>query len=61
MDTTGLLKEKEAAAFLSLSVVTLRAWRCNRRVPLAYVKLSRAIRYRVSDLEKFVADSTVGG
>ena len=57
-----LLTEKEAAEFLNVSPGTLSVVRCTRRRPqLAYVRVGRAIRYRLSDLEKFLSDRTVGG
>ena len=54
-----LLTEREAAAFLNLSPVTLQHWRSNGTGP-AFVKLSnRAIRYLRHDLDAFVSDRTV--
>lgn len=50
-----LLSEREAAEFLRLAVPTMRNWRCAKRGP-AYLKLgARAVRYRFSDLQAFVA------
>ena len=57
--TAKALKEKEAAAYLGLSVKTLQAWRFYSKGP-KYLKLSgRAIRYRVEDLDQFMEASTV--
>lgn len=51
-----LLNDREAAAWLSLAVGTLRNWRATKRGP-AYVKLGpRAVRYAESALARFVAD-----
>ena len=58
---TVLLNEKRATEFLDLSPGTLSVWRCTRRYPLPYVKIGRAVRYRLVDLENFIASRTVGG
>ena len=47
------LTETEAAARLRLKVATLRAWRNQGRGP-AYVRLGRAIRYLVGDIDEFL-------
>jgi predicted DNA-binding transcriptional regulator AlpA len=54
-----LLTEKEAALVLGVSVYTLQKWRL-RRVGPRYVKLGRAIRYRMSDLLDFISGNTIG-
>lgn len=51
----NLLAEREVAARLALSLSTLRNWRVSKRGP-AYLKIGkRAVRYRLEDLEKFIA------
>jgi excisionase family DNA binding protein len=47
------LTEAEAAHRLGLKVATLRAWRHQGRGP-AYVRLGRAVRYIVSDIDDFL-------
>ena len=47
------LTEVDAAARLGLKVATLRAWRHQGRGP-AFVRLGRAIRYLVHDLDAFM-------
>ena len=50
-----LLDEREMAARLGLSISTLRNWRVARRGP-RYLKLgARAVRYRLADVETFLA------
>lgn len=50
-----LLNEKQAADFLGLKPRTLQAWRWAGGGP-KYVRLSaRAVRYRQSDLDDYVA------
>lgn len=55
-----LLTTKEAAEVLNLSEQTLRNWRSTGLVKVPYVELGSAVRYRVSDLEKYIERNTVG-
>ena len=50
--TSRLLKEREAAQFLTLKVATLRRWRWYGRGP-RYLKLGGAIRYELAEIEAF--------
>lgn len=47
------LDEKQAARLLAVAVQTLRNWRHQRRGP-AYIKMGRAVRYQIKDLEDFM-------
>ena len=60
VDFTKVVDEKIAAEILGVTPGTLSVWRCTRRYPLPYVKVGRAVRYRLADLEKFLSDRTVG-
>ena len=52
-----LLDRKAAAKFLSVSPETLAVWDCTKRYNLKPIKLgTRAVRYRLSVLERFVED-----
>lgn len=53
-----LLKEKEAAELMKLSVHTLRNDRHLGR-GCAYVALGRAIRYRRSDIDSYIEQSRI--
>lgn len=53
-----LLNEREAAQLLGLSPKTLQDRRLKRRPP-TYLKLGHAVRYRASDLEAFIQQSTI--
>jgi len=53
-----LLTESEVSNLLAVSVHTLRQWRMGRRGP-AFCKIGRIVRYRRSDLDRFISDSTV--
>ncbi|WP_025322238.1 helix-turn-helix transcriptional regulator [Deferrisoma camini] len=52
-----LMNEKEAAAYLGLSVRTLQAWR-QKGIGPAWKKLGRAVRYALSDLDAFLEECT---
>lgn len=47
-----VVTERKASEELGIAVQTLRNWRHQRRGP-AYLKLGRAVRYRVGDLNDF--------
>jgi len=55
-----LMSTGAAAAYLNVEPQTLAAWRCLGRHGLPYVKVGRAVRYRLADLQEFVARNTVG-
>jgi len=58
-----LWDERQAAAALTLKPSTLNFWRSQHRgnpdYALPYIKIGAAIRYRKSDVEKFIADRLV--
>lgn len=58
-ETNQYLAPAEAAQYLGVSVDLLAQWRCKRRVPLPFVKIGKLVRYRMRDLERFLADNTV--
>ena len=59
---TGLNNQKsvftvpEAAAYLGLAVSTLNKWRCIGGGP-EFLKLGKAVRYRVADLDGWIASN----
>lgn len=53
-----MLTEPEAADYLSVKPNTLSQWRVTGRYNLPYVKVGRHIRYRLADLEAWVASRT---
>lgn len=55
----ALLTRDDAARYLSVQPGTLRVWACERRYPLPFVKVGRAVRYRIEDLDAFIAARTV--
>ena len=58
--TDRLLTRDEAAEFLGLkNSRTLEVWASTNRYGLPYVKVGRSVRYRLSDLEKWLQERTV--
>jgi predicted site-specific integrase-resolvase len=57
---TRLLSEQDTAEILGIRPQTLTNWRCTKRVPLPFVRVGRCIRYRLQDVEDFLAKNTVG-
>jgi excisionase family DNA binding protein len=51
----SLLDEKQAAEYLTLSPGTLSVWRSTGRYALPFVKVGRMVRYRLSDLDAWLA------
>lgn len=56
-----LLTRTEAAEYLGLAKSTLEVWACTKRYDLPFIKVGRAVRYRVADLELFIERNTIGG
>ena len=54
-----LLNRKEAARYLGVSPGTLAIWACTKRYDLQYLKLGRSVRYRRSELDRFLEQSLV--
>lgn len=49
-----VVDEKQAASYVNLSVKTLQARRAAHKAP-AFLKIGRSVRYRMADLEAFLA------
>lgn len=49
-----LLSDSQAAEFLTLAVGTLSVWRSTGRHALPYLKVGRAVRYRMGDLRAWL-------
>lgn len=54
----GLLNEEELATALEVKAETLRVWRTNKTGP-DFVKLGKAVFYRLTDVETWVANQVV--
>ena len=48
------LTTEEAAEYLGVKPSTLITWRCTKAVRIPHYKVGRAVRYRRSDLDKFI-------
>jgi len=46
----------QAAEYLGLAESTLNKWRCHGGGPV-FIKMGRAVRYRIEDLENFILKS----
>lgn len=55
-----LLTEKAAARRIGYRPNTLAGWRVSKRVKLPYIIVGGGVRYRPSDIEKFLLKRTVG-
>jgi hypothetical protein len=55
-----LLTPEQAAAILNIAPQTLSVWRTCGRYPLRYIKVGRAVRYRLADVEEFINSRSVG-
>ena len=54
----GLLDTEAAAKYLGVAEKTLRNWRAELRGP-SYVKFGAAVKYRVRDLDQFIAKHVI--
>ena len=54
-----LLDEKATAKLLGVTCAALRRWRREQRC-LKFVRIGRLIRYRITDIEEFIAKNTEG-
>ena len=57
--TDTLMTPTETAERLGVTPGTLAVWRCARRYSLGYVKVGRCVRYRASEVERFIEAGTV--
>lgn len=58
--SSSLRDERFAAAYLAVSVDTLRTWRKQNRGP-RYRRIGRCVRYSLADLVAFAESSPSGG
>ena len=56
----ALFTREEAATYLGIKPQTLALWACTKRYDLPFVKVGRAVRYRLADLDAFIESRTVG-
>lgn len=53
-----LLDEKQTAEYLQVAQGTLPVWRSSGRYGLPFIKIGRKVRYRRSDLDKWLEERT---
>jgi excisionase family DNA binding protein len=53
------MTRKEAAEYLGVESATLDNWATTKRYKLKFYKVGRLCKYRVEDLEEFIASRTV--
>lgn len=58
MTTDPLLTPEEAAQRIGVAATTLNVWRCTGRYSLPYVKAGARVRYRSSEVERFIERRT---
>lgn len=58
-DDRELLTREQAATYLGIRAQTLALWASTGRYALPYIRIGRSVRYRVVDLERFIASRTV--
>jgi DNA binding domain, excisionase family len=61
VDNASLLNAQEAAKFLNIKVDTLYDWVQLRRCNIPYIKIGKFLRFRKSDLDKWLEAYTVRG
>jgi excisionase family DNA binding protein len=52
---SGLLTRDQAAAYLGVAAQTLAAWASSGRYDLPFIRVGRCVRYRVRDLDEWLA------
>jgi len=57
---TALLNTKQVAHLLGIHPTTLRLARSRQSLALPHVRIGGAIRYRLSDVERFIQANTFG-
>jgi len=54
METSGYLKETEAADYLNCAPITLAKDRCDQKLGIPFYKLGRSVRYKREDLDAWM-------
>ena len=56
----ALMSRKQAAEYLGVKEQTLACWTTTKRYALPYIKVGRLVKYRRTDLERFITENCVG-
>lgn len=54
-----LLTTAQAAEYLGVTASTLHTWRCRRRYAIPFVRVGRAVRYKLADLNAWIEKQSV--
>lgn len=54
----NLVLPEQAALYLSVTTRTLANWRSRGTPNIKFSKIGRCVRYRISDLDAFIAENT---
>ncbi len=57
----ALVTREQAAEYLGVKPQTLACWQTNKRYNLPVVKIGSLVRYRLTDLQRFVERRTLNG
>lgn len=57
--SANLVNRKAAADYLGVKPATLDNWACTKRYNLKFIKVGRLAKYRIQDLDDFLAQRTV--
>jgi len=60
-ESDNLLTRQQAAEYLGLRRQTLAAWASTGRYGLPFIRVGRKVRYRQSDLDRWLRERTCGG
>lgn len=58
MNNHNLIAHQKAAEYLGVSVRTLAGWRSIGYPLIPYVKIGRLVKYRVSEIERYINERT---
>lgn len=58
---SGLVDTVPAADYLGVKPHTLEIWRVTGRYALPFIRVGRKVKYRIADLDRFLARRTVTG
>jgi len=58
-EANQILTSSQAAIYLGIEPSTLDVWRCTKRHLIPFIKVGRLVKYRRSDLDKWLSSQTV--
>lgn len=61
IDPPRFLTTEAAAVYIGVKPQTLAAWRCLKRYPIPFTRVGRLVRYKVADLDRWLASRVENG